>query len=485
MDNLKKIIKPPAFFRSKILYCEKVYVYTVLISSALSILFSCRREQDVISTDSSIRLNFSTDTVSFDTIFSGIPSITRRLTVSSPTDKSIRITHIYLQSVSEYVSYSLVINGREQNSAENIILLGNDSLLILVNIRIEERDEDMPIFISNELIFEVNGNTQQVPVLAWGQDTREVRNQVITCNTVWTKVRPYLLYDTNLVDVDCMLTIEQGSRIHMASEAALLVRGTLIIAGDSADKVIIQGFRTDGTFANQPAQWGTIRFLPGSNNNSITGAAIKNGTIGLFLGTPDENTEPDLTVDNTAIENMAVSGIESYTSDLQLTNVLIQNCLNQNLGLWAGGNYEITHCTFDNSCSSFFREQPSVVFSNIFEVANAQGNITAFQDDIQVRLQNTIIWGNLQNELLFVNNNDFSFELIAANNIIRTNQQDLATNSNILNENPLFESCLIPSFTPDTLSPAINQGLSLGVLKDIRGKKREANPDIGAYEREQ
>src|SRR6056297_1754026 len=76
-------------------------------------LISCTKEEFV--TDSSSSLEFSTDTVFFDTIFSTVGSVTRQLRVYNPYDKDYKLSRIYLArgGVSDF---RLNIDGQQTNS---------------------------------------------------------------------------------------------------------------------------------------------------------------------------------------------------------------------------------------------------------------------------------------------------------------------------------------------------------------------------------
>ena len=58
----------------------------------------------------------------------------------------------------------------------------------------------------------------------------------------------------NLVAV---LTIDEGAEIYIHSGSGIWVRGgTINIEGTLANKVVIQGDRLDGSYPEQPSQWG-------------------------------------------------------------------------------------------------------------------------------------------------------------------------------------------------------------------------------------
>ena len=63
-----------------------------------SVLISSCSDDEQMTTDHSAQLSFSQDTVSFDTIFSGITSPTERVRVYNKNDKGLRIKNVRLES---------------------------------------------------------------------------------------------------------------------------------------------------------------------------------------------------------------------------------------------------------------------------------------------------------------------------------------------------------------------------------------------------
>ena len=64
-----------------------LFIAVTLMVVMLTTISSCRKER--VFTDGSAKLEFSTDTVVFDTVFSTIGSTYRRFTVRNPYNKKI------------------------------------------------------------------------------------------------------------------------------------------------------------------------------------------------------------------------------------------------------------------------------------------------------------------------------------------------------------------------------------------------------------
>jgi hypothetical protein len=123
------------------------------------ILQGCRK--DIFTTDKSAKLNFSADTILFDTVFTGIGSATRRLKVFNPQKKAVRISEIKLEGLSTS-AYQININGQKMNLAKDVELSGMDSLTVFIKVNIDPNSTALPFIVSDSLSFLTNGNKQFV-----------------------------------------------------------------------------------------------------------------------------------------------------------------------------------------------------------------------------------------------------------------------------------------------------------------------------------
>ncbi len=440
--------------------------------------FNCKPEEEIIDVDFNNGLEFSTDTIFFDTVFTGIGSATKRFKVFNPSNNALIINSIEL-GAGKSSSYRILVNGTEPNSSEDLLILGKDSVLILVEVFINPEDEDSPFLVNDSIIFNTNGISQNIKLIAWGQDANYIGDEVLQCNTNWTNNRPYVIYSSILVDTLCELTIDKGTRIYASKEAFLYVKGTLITEGTAEERIIFRNDRLDHQYENLAGQWGGLVFLEGSHGNNINFTTIRNAVFGVRLGSPDKDTIPDVILRNCIIENMSNSGILAFTSDLYAENTLINNCIELICGNIAGGNYIYKHCTFANYGFTISRKTPSLYITDYIDLDDN----SSIEEAIFLQIQNSIIDGNMEDELLFDFRNGENNVLALNNNIFKTTISDLDTLGNILNEDPEFIEPVLYNYRLDTLSPAKDQGALIGVEFDLDGNQRDELPDLGAYER--
>jgi hypothetical protein len=461
----------------------------LILSFAFFALVACQPKDEIITLDSSAKLSFSKDTILFDTVFTTFRTTTKRLTIYNKNTRAINISNITLANNSNS-PFKIIINGTPTSQQKNLTLRANDSILILIEAKINTLNQNAPLLLRDSITFNTNNNLQHVKILAFGQDANLItKPTTITQNTTWTNDKPYVLLDSLIVSPTATLTIQQGTQIYAANKGTLIIAGALHTNGTTAKPIILQGFRTDETFKNTAGQWTGVIFTQSSKNNHLTNTRIRNAIIGIFTGAPpDTDTIPDLTLQNVLIENMRY-GLIATSYDISLSNTVIRNCANQSLLIRAGGSYTFNHCTFVNYRFNFTRNTPSYTFNNYFEAANL-----IFKDDLNITAQNTFFWGDLENELDITLNNQAKHKLLFQNNFIRISNNKLTEyqlnttygSKNIINADsryPKFKNPFNADLTLDSLSPAINYGITTPNTIDFTGKLRDTKPDIGAYER--
>lgn len=443
----------------------------------LAIWMSCDSIDDDFSMDSNLEITFSADSVSFDTLLSDTRSATQRLMVYNQNNAAILLSSISLGKESSS-DYSIIINGKDGPSQLNERILAGDSLLVLVEVNIDPRNENLPYLVKDSVVFDWNGNSEHVKLVSWGQDANRVQNQVL-CDVTWTRDRPYIVSDTLLVQPNCTLTIEAGTSVFFENDAVMFIQGSLNAVGDSANHIVLRNARFDGIYDQVPGQWNGIYFLEGSKDNQVSFAEIFNAQVGLRVGSPDEDDIADLIVNNTSIFNMSQAGILAFTSDIEATNCLIYNCGTYLVGNFAGGNYTYRHCTFSNEPSFFVNDDPSVQFSDNIVISETE-LLTA---DLNLELTNSIVWGASEEELLINNGGGANVSATLTTNIIRS---ATPIENNFVSQSfnfPGFKGLFSFDYSLDTLAFAKDLATDIGILKDIIDAPRDPTPDIGAFER--
>src|SRR5210317_1997137 len=95
-------------FRIYFVHPPTIFILFLVVVSHVN----CVPGEEIIDFDYSNGLKFSTDTILFDTVFTGIGSTTRRLKVYNPNDRALKISKIEL-GLGASSSYRIIVDGRE------------------------------------------------------------------------------------------------------------------------------------------------------------------------------------------------------------------------------------------------------------------------------------------------------------------------------------------------------------------------------------
>jgi hypothetical protein len=493
----------------------RTFVLTIIILSA------CRKPDTYFEGNASLR--FSVDTLVFDTVFTTIGSITKRIKVYNDLSDDVLIDEIRLAK-SGNTPYRLNIDGAQTDIATQVLLRSKDSLHIFVEATIDPNDSNEALIRTDSIVFSTNERSQDVDLVAWGQDANFYYNSPndyvvfendaggydtlfyysISTPTVWTNEKPHVIYDLVVVENGASLEIMEGAQVYLHHNANLIIgevwnnaedvanKSSLKIVGNSLNPVQIASDRLDEYYRDLPGQWGRIWLTANSAQNQIENAIIKNGTIGLQVDTLANSFEPALRIENTIIANNSSYGLLAYASNVEAFNCQISDNGVHDLYLFGGGSYRFSQCTFANYSSG--HQAPSIRMSNYYEDLNGNEVLRPMQ---RADFENCIVYGRVQSELGIEQTEEALFNYSFNNCLLKLKENDFdLSNSahfsaNIYNESPNFVQTMDAyeyNYNLDTLSPAQNSAagnIALQFPYDLLGNSRlsDTGPDIGAYER--
>ena len=219
-----------------------------------------------------------------------------------------------------------------------------------------------------------------------------------------------------------------------------------------------------------------IFFGPESKDNILAFAEVRNAQAGIVISSPDNDTIPDLILANTVIENMSDYGIFAIDTDITAYNTVVSNCVSGLVANFGRGDYRYWHCTFVNEYNPFIRDERD--FALLFaDTTFVENNLT---QPFSLSLINNIIWGSLPNELGF-DARRLGSRVTFRYNLVQSTDTTTQTD-NIVAQDPIFVNSQEQDYHLDSLSPAIDAGIPLGITQDLEGNPRDAQPDWGAYE---
>ena len=462
----------------------------VLILIIISSIISCEKENFYDASD--IKLEFSQDTIMFDTVFTTIGTSTKYLAVKNPYSKTVKVSSIYLAGGNNS-PYRINIDGFSGTKLDNYEIKGKDSLYIFIEVTIDPNNSDLPLVVNDSIIFAYKSNTQDVNLVSWGQDVNLINgeeNGIIQGTQYWTNNKPYLIYNSMLVDTNSTLTIAPGTKLHFHKNSRLYVLGTIIADGTFEEPIIFQGDRPEEDYNDIPGQWDGIWLMAGSNNNFFDFTEIKNAIIGIQVDTLANELKPTLQLSNSKILNMTAVGLYAQGSTIEAHNNVIGNCGQFAVALTIGGSYSFYHCTIANYWGYSTRTTPSVLLNNYY--IDVDNNLQTRPLNKAI-FGNCIIYGNKESELFLDKEESENFNFLFDHTLIKVDKDFSTADNNyfkniIVNNDPKFQSPYDNNYELDTLSVAKDYGnTEYGNLfpLDIKLNNRtnDNSPDLGAFER--
>src|SRR6476620_10495877 len=200
----------------------------ILLLMMASLVTACKKDQFLY--DSSSRLSISTDSLSFDTVFTSLGSKTQSFKVFNLNDQKLMINSIRLMGGANS-AYKININGQSGFAQEQVELASGDSLYVFVQVTIDPTNDKNPFIVQDSIEMTCNGSVSRVQLKAYGQNAHFLHNRKVTADETWMNDLPYIIIGELQVAKSATLSIEPGARIYCHANAAFRVSGTLKAIG--------------------------------------------------------------------------------------------------------------------------------------------------------------------------------------------------------------------------------------------------------------
>ncbi|GAA3777161.1 hypothetical protein [Flavobacterium ginsengiterrae] len=484
-----------------------LFIFGIIIAFS-----SCRTDFDTVA--SSGDLKFSKDTVYLDTVFKNIGSSTYQLKVYNRSKNDISIPIVQLKKGLNS-KYRMTVDGMSGNQGKifkDVTLLAKDSLYIFIETTADITDADPADFLyTDEIQFDSGANLQEVALVTLIQDAvflypnqnpdgtkekiqiddKDVDGFYLEENELtFTNQKPYVIYGYAGVPENKTVTFEAGTRVHfhansglyVGNKASLQINGTVSTTEKLENEVVFEGDRLESIYSDIPGQWKSVIFEKGSANHSINHLTLKNAFTGLEFRSPSNTIE----IKNSQIYNCAEYGILAQNAHIIGENMVINYSGIASLSCVYGGNYNFTHCTFNNnwSNSSHFAVNLSNRLSGAVPETNPLTNAV---------FNNCIIYGSSTNEFNLEKSTNAAFVYQLNNCLLKFGSTTNADyqfktdtehyNNIILNENPKYYNVSRNQLNIDKTSSAFAKGNPAYIIPtDILGITRTSPPDLGAYQ---
>lgn len=468
-------------------------LYAFLVLTLALTMPSCHRNNLV----DGVKLEFSADTIMFDTVFTTLTSSSRSFTVRNTTGSPVEVDIALAGGKQSY--YSINVDGVPGTEFHNVEIPAHDSIFVFVKVNINPTNQNLPYLVTDSILFYQKNRTQSVQLVACGQDAHfilpdhtggSIHYHIVAHeheHVHWTNDKPWVIYGWAVVDSLGKLTIDPGTKVYVHNGGGIWVYryGNIHINGTLDEPVTIRGDRLESFFANDYAQWEKIWINEGTGENLIENAIISNASIGLHLQALEEYTGNKTIINNSVIHNNQSTGILTMGANLEMNNCQISNNGKYSLALQVG-EYTFNQVTVANYFTQSARKTPAVALTNNFTIAEMVGNEAVnvmYLGDANATFNNCIIYGALENEFSTGTKSGAELNYTFHNCIVRADSIQNGHFINCFNANPKFIATYGQNYNIEETSPAIDAGMTgLGITTDILGRPRNGIPDIGAYE---
>ena len=188
-------------------------------------------------------LEFSLDTLVFDTVFTTIGSTTGQFKIYNRNSKTILVDEVELMG-GVNSPFRINLDGISGLTHQDITVEANDSLFLFVEVTLDINGQNTPMVIEDSIRFKTNGLNQYIKLAVWGQDAYFYYND--TVQGAWAADKPHVIYGYALVDSSKTLTIEAGTQVHLHKNSILYIyKGSLNVNGFLDNEVVFQGDRLE------------------------------------------------------------------------------------------------------------------------------------------------------------------------------------------------------------------------------------------------
>ncbi len=464
---------------------KRIHYVLLTLAGMVGLITTPSCIEDGFTTSPADTLEFSRDTVSFDTVFTDLGTPTARLLVYNRAKKSVNISQIKFQR--EDTNFQLNVDGMSGKDFRDIEIRGGDSIYVFIECFIDENDSKEPYLVEDKLQFLTNGVQQNVQVEAYGQNVTRLKNLRLQKDTYFSSERPYVIFDSLIVEKGVKLTIAPGAKLLFHDKASLTVYGSIEAVGEKGRMIDMRGDRldnvlTDASYDIMAGQWVGVNIKSESFDNRLEYVNMRSTVSGLTIDSCGNYDRSKLLIVNSWLHNSQGSVISSKYAKVDAYGSVFSESSNAVVALW-GGNHNFVQSTIANN----------YLFSAVYEPLLClyhckQESSTGALPLMVANFENTIIYG-LSTD---INEGDLTGTNVYLRNVLLRSEgtdDDHFINC-VWGADPLFYTVredYLFDYRLRNDSPAIGAGGSEFISPlcqyDMYGLSRTAagTPDLGAF----
>lgn len=306
------------------------FLATILLCVACS-------DDEQFTTSRSDVLTLPDDTLKMDTVFSGNASATYTFWIRNKNKQALRVNDIRLADGSQ--GFRVNVDGEYLNkSISGLEVLGEDSLLVFVELTPQATGKVEPQPLDEQLVFTLeSGVEQRVKLRAWAWDAERWENKTVTVDEEITTQKPIIVYGTLTVAEGATLKLD-GTTLYFYDGAEMDVLGTL-----QAEGATLRGDRLDRMFTYLPydhisGQWKGIS-VKEKARCVMTGCDV-HGAHDAIVAAAGSTIQ----LMHTVVHNNEGTGIAAAEATVELSYCQVSNA-EGSLVTAKGGQVTLTQCT--------------------------------------------------------------------------------------------------------------------------------------------
>lgn len=460
--------------RSKSLQTTFCKLFCIFSSVLLTLVqYSCSEKEESLALADDIQ--FSRDTLRFDSVFAAEVSPTQFLRIYNRSKSGVRIPKIELAAASNS-TYTLLLDGKAANEVTNLRIAGRDSLTLVVRLRPEVIGTKSVQEDGEIRVHAAGGRVKQVILRAWGLPYTPLAADSLLQNIeLKQESGAYMIERPLIVPKGYTLRIPEGVKLYFRPKAYLKVYGSLFVQGSTRQRVLLAGMRLDSAYKYTPGQWLGVRLMPGSGPHFISHATFRAAVTALRADSILEVTR----LENCIFSNSSRDAIALRCSSLEIEGSIFAQNTGAAISL-RGGLLRLTHCTLSGTTRFGQGRRGSLL---VLDAPPAPTNN-------ELEITNSILWGNYSDEIYLSNRAKSASRITARYSVIKQSKEpaEALLWERVENSDPQFEVANRMGFDLKETSPARGRALNLYIqgIKvpcDISGRKRihvDGSVDIGA-----
>ncbi|WP_289744939.1 hypothetical protein [Paramuribaculum intestinale] len=291
---------------------------------------------DEISSSSSDRPEFSSDSLRFGQVWMGETSPAVAVTVYNRCDKVMRITDVSVSGV-RGADVRLNVDGFSGTAFHDLDIRPGDSIIVLADVLPEA-----PV-IGGRIDFSVNGAVTSLPFVGEALDPLILRDVTVTADTRLEAGAIVRVFGCLTVADGATLLMEEGASVYFHDGASLCVAGRLVAQGTPDAQIKLCGDRlgnvvTSIPFDIIPGQWGGVSVEGGSVDMKCVN--VFNPVVALKCG-----EEAEVSLDNCRLTNASQRVVDAASSCIDAVGCEFSSSPDGVVVL-NGGRASFGRCTF-------------------------------------------------------------------------------------------------------------------------------------------